>query len=164
MKPLRLTVHAFGPYAREQAFDFADLKGRSFFLIHGPTGAGKTSVLDAMCFALYGQASGPQRQPRQLRSDHADPKTLTEVVFDFAIGPDLYRVRRAPEQERPKKKGDGFVTQPSDATLWKRPRRASGNGDGHATEVEGDDDGDVVAAGWQKVNEAVERLMGFQAD
>ena len=65
MKPLRLTVNAFGPYAREQAFDFADLKGRSFFLIHGPTGAGKTSVLDAMCFALYGQASGPQRQPRQ---------------------------------------------------------------------------------------------------
>ena len=58
MRPIKLTVRAFGPYAGEQVFDFDALDGRSFFLIHGPTGAGKTSILDAICFALYGVASG----------------------------------------------------------------------------------------------------------
>jgi exonuclease SbcC len=58
MKPLRLEVHAFGPYAGRQVLDFGELAGRSFFLIHGQTGAGKTSILDAICFALYGQSSG----------------------------------------------------------------------------------------------------------
>src|SRR5438067_7609226 len=107
MKPLKLTVQALGPYAGEQSFDFAELKGRSFFLIHGPTGAGKTSILDAMCFALYGQASGPGRAPRQMRSDHADLGTPTKVVFEFAVGPDHYRVERWPDQERPKQRGTG---------------------------------------------------------
>ena len=55
MRPIKLAVQAFGPYAAEQVFDFAALEGRSFFLIHGPTGAGKTSILDAICFALYGR-------------------------------------------------------------------------------------------------------------
>ncbi len=58
MKPLRLTMKAFGPYAGEESLDFANLKGRNFFLIHGPTGAGKTSILDAICFALFGDSSG----------------------------------------------------------------------------------------------------------
>ena len=111
MKPLKLTVRAFGPYAAEQVFDFAQLDGRSFFLIHGPTGAGKTSVLDAICFALYGQASGAARVPKEMRSDHAAAATLTEVVFDFSIGAERYRVRRWPEQERPKKRGAGTMTQ-----------------------------------------------------
>ena len=76
MKPLKLTVRAFGPYPGEQVLDFAELKGRSFFLIHGPTGAGKTSILDAICFALYGQASGPcaaqtaPLRPRRRRHPH----------------------------------------------------------------------------------------------
>src|SRR5438045_4829846 len=91
VRPIRLVVRAFGPYAGEQVFDFADLRGRSFFLIHGPTGAGKTSVLDAVCFALYGQASGLLRGARQLRSDHADANTPTEVLFEFAVGADVYR-------------------------------------------------------------------------
>ena len=84
MKPLRLEVHAFGPYAGTQVLDFTELRGRAFFLIHGQTGAGKTSLLDAICFALYGQTSGGSgssgRTPRQMRSDHANPATLTKVV------------------------------------------------------------------------------------
>src|SRR5688572_25682325 len=121
MKPLKLTVRAFGPYAAEQVFDFAQLNGRSFFLIHGPTGAGKTSVLDAICFALYGQASGA-RAPREMRSDHAEPSAFTEVVFDFAIGAERYRVRRWPEQDRPAKrlKELKLVRQDQDAVLWRR--------------------------------------------
>ena len=87
MRPIKLTVSAFGPYAGEQVFDFAALEGRNFFLIHGATGAGKTSILDAICFALYGQASGASgpggREPRRMRSDHAQPETQTEVVYEF---------------------------------------------------------------------------------
>jgi len=76
-------------------FDFAALEGHSFFLIHGPTGAGKTSILDAICFALYGQASG-SRDPREMRSDHAKPDCPTEVTFDFSSGAERYRIRRQP--------------------------------------------------------------------
>ena len=157
MKPIKLTVRAFGPYAAEQVFDFARLNGRSFFLIHGPTGAGKTSVLDAVCFALDGQASGPARTPREMRSDHAEPGTFTEVVFDFSIGPERYRVRRNPEQDRPAKRSKELklVRQDQDATLWRR------------TDVPADDDdvdGVVLADGWRETNDEVERLMGFRCE
>jgi exonuclease SbcC len=159
VKPLKLTVRAFGPYAAEQVFDFAHLNGRSFFLIHGPTGSGKTSVLDAICFALYGQASGP-RMPREMRSDHAEPATFTEVVFDFSIGAERYRVRRNPEQERPAKRARELklVTQQQDATLWRRTRVAA---DAAADPA---DEGTVLADGWKETNEEVERLMGFRCE
>ena len=103
MRPLAVTMQAFGPYAGVQTLDFADLRGAGFFLITGPTGAGKTTVLDAMSFALYGDTSGGAeseggRSGAAMRSDHADPGTLTRVVFDFSIGDDLYRVERLPEQ------------------------------------------------------------------
>jgi exonuclease SbcC len=154
VRPIKLTVRAFGPYATEQVFDFAHLNGRSFFLIHGPTGAGKTSVLDAMCFALYGQASG-SRAPREMRSDHAEPATFTEVVFDFAIGAERYRVKRWPEQERPAKRAKELklVTAQQDATIWRRT---------DATDDE--DEGPVLADGWRETNEQVERLMGFRCE
>ena len=119
MRPIKLIVRAFGPYAGEQVFDFGALDGRSFFLIHGPTGAGKTSILDAICFALYGQASG-SRDPRQMRSDHAKIDSPTEVVFDFSIGVERYRIKRRPTQERPRKRGAGTVTEEASATLWRR--------------------------------------------
>ena len=77
MRPLLLKMSAFGPYAGEQELDFSQLKGRSFFLIHGATGAGKTTILDAMCFALYGDTSGGLRDSRSMRSDHASVDTLT---------------------------------------------------------------------------------------
>jgi exonuclease SbcC len=158
MKPLRLTVRAFGPYAAEQVFDFDDLRGRSFFLIHGPTGAGKTSVLDAICFALYGQASGTLRTAKELRSDHADPQTPTQVTFDFRVGEKRYRASRSPEQERPAKRKNkegviAMVRQDQDATLWDR----SG--------CEADDEpGDVLADGWSDVTAEVERLLGFRCE
>lgn len=86
MKPLVLKMYAFGPYAYQQILDFAELKGRSFFLINGPTGSGKTSILDAICFALYGTTSGSSRTGKSMRSDHADVSIQTEVEFEFAIG------------------------------------------------------------------------------
>ena len=153
MRPLKLVMRAFGPYAQEQVLDFGVLKEPSFFLIHGPTGAGKTSILDAICFALYGETSGGERQIRHMRSDHADPDVLTEVIFDFALGAETYRVFRKPEQDRPKKRGSGMTRESAKATIWKR------------TGVKGDEDeGVVIAERWSRVNEEIERLVGFRSD
>ncbi len=143
MKPLRLLVHAFGPYAGELALDFVDLKGRTFFLINGPTGSGKTSILDAICFALYGQSSTADRQPRQLRSDYADASLPTDVRLDFEIGDARYRVERSLEFERSSKKGGGRVTQPGEATLWKQDESAR-----------------VLASGLEKVTQKIESIIG----
>lgn len=91
MRPLVLKMTAFGPYVHEQIVDFGELKGRNFFLIHGPTGSGKTSLLDAMCFALYGRSTGMRDT---YRSHHADDKTLTSVVFEFTLGERRFRAER----------------------------------------------------------------------
>lgn len=152
MRPLKLVMSAFGPYAGTQVLDFTELGHRNFFLIHGPTGAGKTAILDAVCFALYGDTSGAQRDGRQMRSDHADLAVTTEVVFDFSVGGRVYRVRRNPEQERPKKRGDGTTVMPPGATLWDRTGKKL------------DDEGVVMATGTSRVNEAVEGLLGFKSE
>ena len=120
MKPIKLIINAFGPYAGTQVIDFTELGERTFFLIHGPTGSGKTTILDAICFALYGDTSGAERKGEQMRSGHADMAEPTEITFDFAIGSDSYRILRYPEQERPKKRGAGTTTMTANATLWKR--------------------------------------------
>ncbi len=152
MKPLRLSMRAFGPYAGEQNLDFTVLGSATCFLIHGPTGAGKTSILDAICFALYGQSSGGERDPKRLRSDHADPGVPTEVVFDFSLGAESYRVSRSPEQERPKARGTGTTTQQPKASLWRRTGAAP------------EEEGEVLATQASRVTAEVERLLGFKSD
>ncbi|HEV7628859.1 MAG TPA: AAA family ATPase, partial [Streptomyces sp.] len=87
MRLHRLTLTAFGPFASQEHVDFDELSAAGLFLLHGATGAGKTSVLDAVCFALYGGVPGARQQPGgTLRSDHAAPGTLTEVVLDLTVG------------------------------------------------------------------------------
>src|SRR5271167_529082 len=103
MKPVRIEMQAFGPYLKKQTLDFRELGQEKIFLIHGPTGAGKTTLFDAMSYALYGRASG-DRPASEMRSKHAPPELATEVVFDFALGGELYRVRRRSEF-RAKKSG-----------------------------------------------------------
>ena len=159
MRPLRVVMQAFGPYAGEQTLDFAELRGASFFLITGPTGSGKTTVLDAMSFALYGVTSGgPEneggRSGASMRSDHADPQLLTRVTFDFALGADLYRIVREPEQERPKLKGEGTTTHNQTATLW----RLRDGGDGP------EEDGRPLETGWTRVSARSEELLGFRSE
>src|SRR5512140_1287371 len=117
MRPLKLTMTAFGPYAGTETVDFRELGTKTFFLIHGPTGSGKTSILDGMCFALFGDSSGGERDGRQMRSHHADGDTLTEVRFGFALGADRYRVRRVPEQMRKARRGGGETKQQPIAEL-----------------------------------------------
>jgi exonuclease SbcC len=118
MKPLRLILEAFGPYAGRQELDFADLKEESFFLIHGPTGAGKTSILDGISYALYGETSGGLRETRDLRSHFAPASVPTLVQFDFALGSRQFRVERSPEQQVPRQRGDGTKKQLGTANLW----------------------------------------------
>ncbi len=118
MKPLRLVLQAFGPYAGRQELDFADLDGHDFFLIHGPTGAGKTSILDGLSYALYGETSGGLREARDMRSHFADPALETRVRFEFQLGEHIYRVDRCPEQMVPKQRGGGQKKQTYTANLW----------------------------------------------
>lgn len=116
MRPLKLTMRAFGPYAGEVTIDFEKLDGRHLFLICGPTGAGKTTILDAMCYALYGKTSG-DRSGARMRSDYAGTDQKTEVIFDFMIGEKTYRACRSPEQLIDKKRGTGQTKTAMQASL-----------------------------------------------
>ncbi len=161
MRPLHLHMKAFGPYAAVQEVDFRDLGEQTFFLIHGPTGAGKSSILDAICFALYGETSGEDRQGKQMRSDHADIKCLTEVRFTFALKGEVYHIHRIPEQQKPKKIGEGTTKQGHKATIW----HLGAEGDDLDAMLKApDSSGSVVASGAKKVSAAVHERIGFSVD
>ncbi|TXS51574.1 AAA family ATPase [Streptomyces sp. t39] len=112
MRLHRMTVTAFGPFGATQEIDFDALSKAGLFLLHGPTGAGKTSVLDAVCFALYGAVPGARQSPgTSLRSDHAEVRTPTEVTLELTLGERRLEITRNPAQPRPKARGTGFVTE-----------------------------------------------------
>ncbi len=107
MRVHSLAVTAFGPFAATVQVDLDALSRDGLFLLCGPTGAGKTSLLDAIAFALYGRVPGARGQEKRLRSDHADPRIRTEVVCELTLRGDRVRITRRPEQERPKARGSG---------------------------------------------------------
>ncbi|WP_161791366.1 AAA family ATPase, partial [Streptacidiphilus jiangxiensis] len=110
MRLHKLTVTAFGPFGAEERVDFDALASGGLFLLTGPTGAGKTSVLDAVCFALYGSVPGSRgRAGRGLRSDHADASVLTRVELELTLGGRRLLIQRSPEQMRPKQRGEGLT-------------------------------------------------------
>ena len=111
-------MSAFGPYAGQASIDFSLLGTSGIYLICGDTGAGKTTIFDAISFALYGEPSGSFRKARTLRSDFAAPDVKTYVELEFEHRGRRYRVLRNPAYERPKLRGEGTTTEGADATLW----------------------------------------------
>lgn len=121
MKPLKLVMQAFGPFATREVIDFTRLGENPLFLINGVTGSGKSSILDAICFALYGQTTDAAREGSSMRCDYAAGDLLTELIFDFSLGDYQYRIRRTPKQQQPKKRGEGTIEKAPEAQLWRAP-------------------------------------------
>lgn len=119
MRLHRLDITAFGPFGGTQRVDFDELSAAGLFLLHGQTGAGKTSVLDAVCFALYGAVPGARQsgQGLGLRSDHAAPETRTEIRLELSVSGRRLEVTRQPPWERPKKRGTGTTTEKAQSWL-----------------------------------------------
>jgi len=147
VKPHRLSIEAFGPYADPVAIDFDALAAEGLFLIHGTTGAGKTFLLDALCFALYGEVSG-DRSVKGLRSDHAAPSAVPRVSLEFSSGGARYRVERSPAHTAPKARGQGTTEKASQAVLFRLDAGAPDQ---------------AVAAKTTEVTREVEHLVGLNA-
>ena len=148
MKPISLTIEAFGPYRDSVTLDFSALQDHSMFLISGPTGAGKTSILDAMVYALYGEHSGEVRKTDAIRSDFAEPQRMTRVDFSFAIGEAQYRVERLPKQWVAKKRGTGIREQNASATVYEMK----------------DGEWKVIATSAADIRDTIQRIIGFRKD
>ena len=117
MTPIKLIISAFGPYAGNTEIDFERLGGQGLYLITGETGAGKTTIFDAIVFALYGEASGDVRKADMFRSKYAKDDVPTFVLFTFDYRGKRYQVKRNPEYQRPKGRGTGYTTQKAEAEL-----------------------------------------------
>ena len=117
MKPVKLIMSAFGPYAENTEIDFERLGSQGLYLITGDTGAGKTTIFDAIVIALYGEASDDVRRADMFRSKYAKDEVPTFVTFMFDYRGKRYQVKRNPEYQRPKGRGTGFTTQKAEAEL-----------------------------------------------
>ncbi|WP_190868165.1 AAA family ATPase, partial [Actinomadura sp. RB99] len=147
MRLHRLEVAAFGPFSGTEEIDFDALSDAGLFLIQGRTGAGKTSILDAVCFALYGQVPGVRNAVKGLRSDHAAPGAGPRVVLETTIRGRRLRVTRSPAWERPKLRGSGTTTEHAKVILEEFER---GGWTGLTTRL--DEAGDLIS-----------RLLGMNA-
>lgn len=146
MKPEILTICAFGPYQKKVCLDFSILSEQPFFLIHGATGAGKTSIFDAICYALYGEAATEARTPRMLRNREAGPEVDTYVDLTFCVRDTHWHIRRNPEYMRKAKRGTGLARQAPEVVLERL------------------EDGRVMES-WTRDGEVqarIVRLLGFQ--
>ncbi|MFE7566068.1 AAA family ATPase [Streptomyces sp. NPDC057539] len=151
MRLHRLTITAFGPFATTEEVDFDALCAAGLFLLHGPTGAGKTSVLDAVCYALYGAVPGARQSPgATLRSDHAPVGTPTEIGLDLTVGGRRLEIVRRPAQLRPKKRTKGFTTEK--AQSWLREYDAE-SGTWRA-----------LSRSHQEIGEEIGQLLGMSRD
>ena len=119
MKPIKLIISAIGPYADEPLeIDFSQFSGKGLFLISGDTGAGKTTIFDAICFALYGETSGHYRDTKNLRSQYAAPGTKSYVDFYFSHQGEEYRIYRQPGYLRAKQRGEGLIEEKEKAVFY----------------------------------------------
>lgn len=145
MRAIKLSITAFGPYLNKQVINFEELGDESIFLITGPTGAGKTTVFDAICYALYGRASGSDRDQDSLRSHFATIDEPTEVEFRFVLNNREYEIIRSPKQQKKKERGDGFTEEPAKAILYEI--------------IDGEKQ--LISSRIKDVNESIEERLGF---
>jgi len=115
----RMTIQALGPFAGQHTIAFTDLAASGLFLLEGPTGSGKSTLIDAIVFALYGKVASPDASEDRLRSAHAAPEVETFVDLVLETGSGIYRVRRSPAYQRPKQRGTGTTLQQSQVRLWR---------------------------------------------
>ena len=152
MRPIKMSLTAFGPFPDTQTVDFRPALGARLFGIYGPTGAGKTSILDGICFSLFGESSGQERQGDDLRSHHATPDIETEVSLIFEVGAKRYHVVRRPRQTVRGKRGDALVERQHWAALY------------DATDIEVDDidaDNPGVVMEERKVEVVADRMRSI---
>jgi len=152
MRPIKLSITAFGPFINTEVIDFEALGDNPLFLINGTTGSGKTTILDAICFALYGQTTGNEREAMQMRCDFAPDDLLTKVEFIFELADKHYRILRIPEQTRNKSVGEGTTKQVASAELT------------CLDSEDGSDDVLLVARKVSDANRKIEELTGLQVD
>ena len=117
MRPNKLIMSAFGPYAGKVEVELDKLGQNGLYLITGDTGAGKTTIFDAITYALFGEASGDNRETSMFRSKYAEPETPTEVELYFTCNNKEYYIKRNPEYDRPKSRGEGFTSEKANAEL-----------------------------------------------
>ena len=150
MRPIKLELAAFEPYVNKIELNFEEhLKDKKMFLIHGETGAGKTSILDAICYALYDDSCGGERSKSMLRSEQASSSVETFVNFTFALGQKKYRVMRKPKQIIARKKGEGTREQESTAELY---------------EIDFNGNEKLIEQKTSYVTNKIEELIGFESD
>lgn len=146
MKPIALYMHHFGPFMEEQ-IDFTRLD-KELFLITGPTGSGKTTIFDGLCYALYGEGSNTFRQSREMKSQFGDPLEMMWVDFTFELREKTYRIRRIPEQDRKKERGQGTARQKHEAALY---------------EIAGGEE-KLISASVAEVGEKIQEILGINAN
>ncbi|MCP4504086.1 MAG: SMC family ATPase [Deltaproteobacteria bacterium] len=156
MKPLLLSLQAFGPFSSRISVDFSRLDSSSLCLVHGATGAGKTTLLDGICFALYGSTSGGERTAKQMRCDAAPERVRTEVEFLFSSKKKRYRIVRAPEQRRKKRKGDGTTDAKAEVRLFIAVD--------HQAKAGNDEHWELLFAKSSPVDDEIQRILGLSAD
>lgn len=158
MRPIRLTLTAFGPYAGTEVIDFTAALDAGIFGIYGDTGAGKTTIFDGMSFALFGESSGDERSAEDMISHHAGATALTEVELVFDLGEERFVIRRVPSQTRAANRGSGTAQQPHEAYLFK----ATGMS---LDDITSESRGDVLAEKKVKsVDGMIEELLGYNAE
>ncbi|MFC6035589.1 AAA family ATPase [Hyphococcus aureus] len=158
MRPVRLTLQAFGPYANREVIDFRSAVDAGLFGIYGQTGSGKSTIFSGMTFALFGEASKSEQDRTSLRSDHAAAELATEVEFVFDVGDRRFVVVRQPDQMRPKQRGEGETKSSHEAHLFE----ATGLS---LDEITGEKRGKIIAEKKVRdVDAAVSELLGYGAE
>ena len=158
MRPIRLILQAFGPFGSREVVNFENTLSAGLFGIYGPTGAGKTSIFDGLCFALFGQSAGAQREGKDFRSDHAADNVLTQVELIFDLGEKRYSIKRIPVQERISKRGKKPTQQMHQAWLFDatglNPDEISENNQGKP----------IAEKKISLVEQSIQDLLGYSAE